>query len=371
MLPGLRPSHTRASFSSGSRLYVELHAPTPEDYIQLERGLWLLPAVIAERDRRKGEEKLSALAERQRAEEMKKVADRTTKAARILGRTSITETGCMVDGLRGGQDPFEWALKLADAEWGSYILTTEEDMPHIQACDTEGCYNSRHFEIDFGKPTLYQRQHELNPNWFVTQEDDTITTVWGDKLPSLKESLEYYIKFQRKNFPFVPIDKSKLTAGPVSQVVLHPVSGCWESWRYYSKRAGDTTRNGRFDGYGTMYQKYRVTNVDPDTGEIIHSQRRGSQIAHRLLWRLSGRRLDPEKVLNHLCNYKRCCNPLHLRQVTVAENNIHGIKVSASTNALTMLDPDIEDAYLSAEEMVPYRQTALELYRNIAETNYR
>ena len=158
---------------------------------------------------------------------------------------------------------------------------------------------------------------------------------------------------------------SKLTPTPMAQIRFHPVTGCWESWKYYSKKSSDSTKNGRFDGYGQMYEEERVV-VDKATGEILRTVRRGGVIAHRLIWRKSGRWSDERRVLNHLCNYKRCCNPLHLKQGTVGENNSHGNRVTAATNLMIAANPEIKKQFLSAEEMAPYHKAALELYHEIA-----
>src|SRR5262245_4200728 len=146
MLPGMRASHTRASFVSGSRLSVQKYAPSPDSYLRVEgSGLWLLPPDIAEGDRSAGQEKMAAIAVRQSVEKMKKAAALNRRGSKILGKTAITAEGCMVDGLKADEDPFKWAMIFAETEWATFTLTTLDDMPYIQACDTEGCYNSRHF----------------------------------------------------------------------------------------------------------------------------------------------------------------------------------------------------------------------------------
>lgn len=360
-LPGLQPHHTRASLGSRSRLYTEKYAPTVSDFIETEQGLWLLPASIAERDRAAGEIALGALVVLQQGHDMpRSFVDKTAQASRLLGRTCITDTGCMVDGLRGNQQAPEWALRLGEWDWGSPSFDEPEDMPHLNVCGNEGCYNSRHYDIEFGRPTLRERKVELDLRNFVTEPNGSIKTIWGDRLPSVEDSLTYFIAFQRKNYPFVPYEKSRLSATSVSQIRFRPETGCWEAWQYYCKP--EDNLNWQFDGYGRLYQKYRVTDVDPETGEVYHSQRRGHWMAHRVVWNATGRRLQKDRVLNHKCSYRRCCNPLHLEQVTQTRNNQHGREAQRAKRTLESGDV----VYLRPAQRIELQRDALELYHKLA-----
>ncbi len=376
MLPGLRPAHTRGSFSSLSRLSVETRAPTVEDYTRLEdTGLWLLPAVIAERDSRMGVDRLNVARDYLIAEALKQRADKAQKGSRLLGRTAVAETGCMVDGLRSNQDPFEWALELGVAEWsiktkkkvdtGALALTSVEDMPHIQTCGTEGCYNSRHFDIDFGRDTLRERIIEVNPHWYVPQKDGKIRTIWGDKLPSLEDSLRFYIDFQRQNFPFVPNKQSPLTPSGIAQVRFQPVTGCWEAWSYYCQNR--TNLNWQYDGYGRLYDRQVGVRVDTETGEVLDRRKPSHKLAHRVVWKATGNRFRKNQVLNHLCSYRRCCNPLHIRQESKVENINHGIMVQNAIRDLYINNPDAVDSRMSAAELLPYHEKARQMYVRIVE----
>lgn len=47
--------------------------------------------------------------------------------------------------------------------------------------------------------------------------------------------------------------------------------------------------------------------------------------AHRVAWALrNGRLVDPDLTIDHLCRNRRCVNPDHLEEVTLAVNNERG-----------------------------------------------
>ncbi|CAH1665649.1 MULTISPECIES: HNH endonuclease [unclassified Chelatococcus] len=86
--------------------------------------------------------------------------------------------------------------------------------------------------------------------------------------------------------------------------------GCW-NW------TGSDSGSGRGGGYGRV--SYRGATVG----------------VHLLMWRLlGGRRLRPGEQLDHECNNRRCCNPLHLRPRTQAVNLrlAHKRRVAANDN---------------------------------------
>lgn len=366
MLPGLEPQHTRQSFCSGTRLYLENVVESPDDFVKAENGLWLLPPSVAERDRLAGVDKLELVAAAQYKAGMESFAEVTAEAADILDNSDVTDDGCIVDGLTPDRtmSSSELVLYLAGAEWGSPALDEVDDLPHLQTCETDGCYNTRHFDLDFAKLQVPTRITELNPHWYEVGEDGEVYTIWGDHLANIEESMALYIKLQKSNFPYVPFDKSPLTPSGVAQVRLHPLTGCWESWTYNIKPDG--SRGGRFEGYGNLYFRYRPETVDRQTGEITREKRRGHWLAHRLMWTVMGQELDSSKVLNHLCNYKRCCNPLHLEQITEDENKIHGRNARGYIRELERANPSVRDDYLDAATIAGLYKQARRMYQAAA-----
>ena len=71
-------------------------------------------------------------------------------------------------------------------------------------------------------------------------------------------------------------------------------NGCWD-WIGYKNKSG--------------YGQFSVSGY--------------SRNAHRIMWELTGRKVDYSKQLDHLCRNRSCVNPNHLRQVTAKENT-HG-----------------------------------------------
>lgn len=345
MLPGLAPRHTRPSFGSGSRLYIEKFVSSDDDFLRDEEtGLWLLPQQVAERDREAGERKLAAIALAQSAEGMRSHADLNKRASKLLGRTSITQTGCMVGGMhsRDSRQPSDWTYLLAEREQGTPALDDPDDLEHLRVCSCEDCYNPRHYELQFGR----NRSHELNPNWFVVGDDGSVKTIWGDTLPSIDESIRAYVEFKKQYFPYVSIEDSVLTASAVAQIGFHPLTGCWETWNYYRRPNG--VSSGRFDGYGNFYIRFRPGGIDKETGEIVTERRRGTWLAHRITRLLAGNQFEFGKVLNHRCNYKRCCNPYHLEQVSESYNVRHG---NTAHEFIRKLDPAQQGERLSAVDL--------------------
>lgn len=103
MLPGLMPVHTRRSFhsarkpeSTGSRLPIEKHIDSPDDFVlSPETGLWLLPGHFAETDAQKDITRADHLATelgRQGSAEAHRL--KYLQIVRLLGRSSIDELGC-------------------------------------------------------------------------------------------------------------------------------------------------------------------------------------------------------------------------------------------------------------------------------------
>lgn len=328
----LHPALTRAGIGSRGRLYIEKFAERPGDFIQTDEGLWLTPKSVAVRDQTKGVLVLGELADRQRSRDMRRHADATQKLANIFSRARVTEQGCFEGGLRWNQQSTGYLLALAGIDWGSPVFDEADEVEHIHLCGTEDCMNSRHYDFEFSRPTLRERKVDLDETFYQQQPDGSIMTIWGDGLPPPDTSLAEFYRFCRKNYPYVSYKDSKMSATSMSQVRFVPRTGCWEAWQYYCKP--DEGLNWQFDGYGRLYTRFKLEKIDRDTGEIQRLGRRGHWLAHRVVWAASGRPLHSGKVLNHRCGYKRCCNPLHIEQVSTRDNNAHSKRMNEAIRAL-------------------------------------
>jgi hypothetical protein len=376
MLPGLNPTHTRKSFhsspspeSSGARLAIERFVSSPEDMVIDETtGLWLLPPVIAELDVVHDIARADWLTEQQKANgSSNKYRAHFQKIAHVLGRSVVGQTGCVSNGLRGKQTPSSMVIDIAEFEMGTGSHNTPDEVPYLSACGNDDCYNARHHNLDFGGSRFDLCRVDLNPTWYRPGDDGEIETIWGDTLPSIEESLRHFIYFQKLNFPFVPFAESRLTPTPISQIAFHPLTGCWESYMYEKNSSGlANTKNG----YGIMYARQAPNEVDADTGEVKKGYRRGSVLAHNLVWVATGNELVSEMDRNHLCNYTRCCNPLHLEQIEPELNRRHGHAARAIIRAQEKFRPDTKHIVLKKSELAELYQEVRKLYIEISDDKH-
>lgn len=372
MLPGLNPTHTRKSFhsasspeSTGARLSIERLVSSPEEMVIDETtGLWLLPPAVAELDVVQDIARANWLTEQQRENGTNsRYITHFQRIAHILGRSSIDQTGCVSGGLRGKQTPASVVIDIAEFEMGTGSHNTPDEVPHVSLCGNDDCYNARHHNLDFGGSRFDLCRVELNPAWYRPSEAGEIETIWGDSLATLEDSLKFFIAFQKLNFPFVSFDNSLLTPTPVSQIAFHPLTGCWESYMYEKNTTGlANTKNG----YGIMYARQAPDEVDPDTGEIKRGYRRGSVLAHNLVWVATGNELVAEMDRNHLCNYTRCCNPLHLEQIEPGVNRKHGHAARAIIRTQERAKPETKGAMLSKQELEQLYMPLRRLYAEIS-----
>lgn len=372
MLPGLTPAHTRKSFhgsrnpeSSGARLSIERIAPTADDFIQAEEtGLWLLPTHVAERDTQQSIARAEWLADRLEADGNSKIHTlRFRKLSRLLGRSVIGREGCIQAGLRGNQTPAEMVISLAEFEMGTVTHNEIDDIPYISLCGNDDCYNTRHHNLNFGGTNSRMERMELNPFWYKPNDDGTIGTIWGDTLPSVETSLKYLFDFQRLNYPFVNVKDSPLTPSPISQISFHPLTGCWESYQYEKTTSGLANPK---NGYGIMYGRKGPDQIHHGTGEIKEGYRRGSVLAHNLIWIASGRGLREDMDRNHLCNYPRCCNPLHLEEISPEDNRLHGQVARKRIREIEREDPSIKRSIIPIADILELYQPVRKAYAQLA-----
>lgn len=63
--------------------------------------------------------------------------------------------------------------------------------------------------------------------------------------------------------------------------------------------------------------------ISPDGYGVVKREGR-TQLAHRYVYRLMHRSLDPEVKMDHTCRRRDCVNPAHLDPVTVRVNTLRG-----------------------------------------------
>lgn len=80
-----------------------------------------------------------------------------------------------------------------------------------------------------------------------------------------------------------------------SKILINKENSCWE----YTGAIGG-------DGYGRF-------SIYPNGG-------RKYLLVHRIMFKLFKEDLVSNKVIDHICMNRKCCNPDHLRQVTLKEN---------------------------------------------------
>ncbi len=78
-------------------------------------------------------------------------------------------------------------------------------------------------------------------------------------------------------------------------------SGCWEWTGYVPSQLG----------YGHVSMNSKPHRV------------------HRVIYEYYHGEIDQKLVLDHLCRNKKCCNPIHLEQVTQRENVLRGVGIAA------------------------------------------
>jgi hypothetical protein len=86
------------------------------------------------------------------------------------------------------------------------------------------------------------------------------------------------------------LDPEVLPARLQRHIVVDLKTGCWR-W------TGASTK-----GYGQV------------------TYRKRHHLVHRLVWELLIGPVAPSMQLDHVCRVRRCCRPLHLREVTALEN---------------------------------------------------
>ena len=325
----MHPALTRGGLDSFQRLRIEGFAHNLGDFLQTNSGILLPPSGVVTRYQQLGSERLRSMADRS---QIPRIASEIGRLSSVLTGSKITDNGCLVNRRIKPDNLGLYLTSLAEKDWGSPAFDGPNEIDEIRLCDCEECLNTRHYDFEFSRPTLRERRTEFDIRFYTKLPSGEIETIWGDVLPRPDISLAEFWGFVKKCYPYVSYEKSVLSPTSVSQIRFIQQTGCWESWQYYTKP--DNGLNWQYDGYGRLNNRFKVKHINPETGEIFYKNRVGHMLAHRVVWGSSGRRLLDDCVVNHLCGYKICCNPLHLEQVKVGHNTAHAKKMHEAIRAL-------------------------------------
>jgi len=212
---------------------------------------------------------------------------------------------------------------------GNSTIDSVEEIPELRLCDCERCINPRHYDLEIGA-NLRKGRQDINPRLYKQLEDGRVLTAWGDELPSPRFSRDLLVLLRQESAPFRTDNKGKLTPSQLASIKFVSLTGCWAGDKYYR---GDDIDLGyktyQNDGYSRLYDR--------------SSKKKSSAhaLGHRIIWSIMGGKLIPGKVLNHRCGFRRCCNPLHIEQVSPRWNIIHGDDM-ATAKAIAMSDDPYE-----------------------------
>lgn len=313
-----------------------------EGFQTSEAGVWLPKATHSERDL----EALSDTAEKTEAGTLLLTEQEREVAIETLGSIAVNATGCWVT--TEGQ-PLEAFLHLTTVDTDRTVLEPTERIVELRQCDTSHCLYHRHYDVTLDVPS--QRRELVYPNAaFYKSTDDAILTAWGDCLPTVDESRQKLVAFQKKCAPYVERDDSLLTLGGISQISLIPSTGCWFTRSYYMTPVGlGGYENWQYDGYG------RLKIPSKKAREVNYADY--AILGHRAVWIVSGKKVKDSKhwVLNHKCGFRPCCNPGHLVEVHTQTNNMHGRMMDIASK---MIDGDIpiESGIILLESAAPAQE---------------
>lgn len=64
--------------------------------------------------------------------------------------------------------------------------------------------------------------------------------------------------------------------------------------------------------------------IDPKGYGMLYVRAKKTVLAHRAVFEIANGAIDDSLVIDHLCRVRCCINPLHMEQVTLAENTRRG-----------------------------------------------
>lgn len=205
------------------------------------------------------------------------------------------------------------------------------EIPSLCICNTSKCLNIRHYDLEMGA-NLRQKRQDIDLKLYRAAEDGRILTAWADELPSVDFSRRLFYLLRDRCFPYQDDTDSPLTVGSTASMKFMNATGCWAGDLYYR---GDWIDLGiktfQFDGYARLYDR------------LSRAKTNAHKLAHRVVWELFDGSFDKDLVLNHRCGFHRCFNPLHLDQVSMQDNVVHGRFMTFARAKVQSQDEQCED----------------------------
>ena len=187
--------------------------------------------------------------------------------------------------------------------------------PHIRTiihmCGNQNCCNIRHMDISDTQRMYY----EVVDSDYVTLPDGRIVhTLTGEILPPYWESWRLFWEWLRPRSQYdldyeSPHDKEYILGFvDFSHLWVHPLTGCWENESFYPRWSANGAQQNAYGfhrkryaelGRSThryLYMKYMEQRYGVDTDELL------------------------DKDVDHCCNNRRCCNPLHMQDISRREH---------------------------------------------------
>lgn len=316
-----------------------------EDKTHNDAGIWLPSLDASERDLMALQDRLHASAH-ERATQTK----RQKRLLKSIGAIAITDTGCWES---DGDVTVQEVAEL-DTRSPAGVLEGDEHLSELRHCSNEACVYHRHFDLTFGVPSNRRRLLYPNLDHFVTADNGSVLTSWGDRLPSLASSRAHLRELQLRCIPFVDNSTSVLSALKISQISIIPATGCWFSNNYAMAPAElRPTETWQYDAYSRLSIPQGVlANYDPSLGN--------AKLGHRVIWRLTHDDL-PDK-LNHRCGFRPCVNPGHLEPISGSANMLHASLMSTAVQMVAQVLPISQGVRILRDKL-----TALHLNPDLAE----
>lgn len=316
----LHPSLTRDRFQEGRRKQVKnLIARTAlSDFVSTEDGLWLPPYSVSAEEFTLGREAVGIIWSRKNKD--------IVVSRQIAGLLDLeSESGCWSAYVGDLDiDNIDVINELASDVLSGTPLDTDQELIDLRLCDSKQCVYPRHYDITYACESQRREKTHIDPRFYDVLPSGEIQMIWGDILPPIGESIAELRKLQKACPPYADQKTSPLTAHGISQITMHPITGCWEVRSFYTRPPGIRPGYYQYDGYGRLGMRSRTAN----------GLKGMPKLAHRVTWQATGRKLRNDRDLNHRCAHRPCANPLHLEQVTRRANILHSGQMQDAISSL-------------------------------------